>query len=223
MNKLYGLKKLREIAKHLHGIAHVSPFKVYEKPGDYREVHARGKQRILIRTDEKGKRYVHHDHAWMPRRNVTELTDPKVISGVMREMKEMRKVDLRFIVHPTNDRAAIYCEGKVKIEPNSIWIELGDLALFYDAQMERITNFSGDSRKKTTQQLVQNIEKVVQTAVRSGQVKQTRNRTYTLCFLSWKSDPTVLELYDLKEFRINQKTPKGTKSTFNPYPYRGLE
>jgi len=66
--KLWGMKKLRVIAKGLDPrIAYVPPFKVYTSGSQYRDSHARGGERLFVRTDEGRRQYVDYQWAHMPR------------------------------------------------------------------------------------------------------------------------------------------------------------
>lgn len=131
-NKLWGLKKLREIAKGSNRFR-VIPFKVYEKPEQFRLKHALEQPRLLVRTDEKGRTYKKLSWARMPRIDINKPRKPfnksKNEKMIQRELEKIGNTDsmgekleeedkrnARLIVHPTKKRRQIAFTGQITIE-----------------------------------------------------------------------------------------------------------
>ncbi|MEK6970442.1 MAG: hypothetical protein AABW68_01965 [archaeon] len=218
-NKLWGLKKLRIIAKQLEGIAYVTPFKVYDSPSQVRASHYGNAERLLIRTDDRGRRYHHRDWAVMPRESL--LGNPSYTFPVERVKGKMDEMSTRlneiawngerktrFIIHPTRkfDRIndASHTDGHIIVRGNMIMIKYNGFWYEYHfrEKFSPLLDKQSDGRKKPmTRQVLKNIQRLIDVAVLSKQISLRKDRKYVLRFLTWNDNPSLLELYDLQEFR----------------------
>ncbi|MFA6399945.1 MAG: hypothetical protein WCW44_06305, partial [archaeon] len=122
-NKHFGLKKLRKIAG-ADSRWFVSPHIVLTSPEQFRMAQTRGKARLLVRTDEAGKKYDYFMHDYMPRFEIPgptlfgQIDNQKVrlaslgereIQKRLAQAKEDANIQryqgrLRYILHPTRKR-----------------------------------------------------------------------------------------------------------------------
>lgn len=129
-NKLYGLKKLREIARHTPGIATYARFKVYADHRQLRLSHARGKPRLLIRGDEKGKEYRTTNWDTIPRSEISAAMREEEIKNHLIGIEKKRLIvkkhgekpedesflrRARFIVHPTRLISDVGFAGELRL------------------------------------------------------------------------------------------------------------
>ena len=128
--KYYGLNKLRKIVKGASNVT-ITPSKVYERPNQFRIEHAEGQPRLLIRTDEKGKRYESLSYGRMPRSEVLlgshTMADETRIRNQMKGtfsllrgqggemLNEQEKKKAVFIVSLTRKREDIALAGEIAI------------------------------------------------------------------------------------------------------------
>ncbi len=222
-NKLWGLKKLRVIAKGSRRFS-FAQFKVYEQGKDFQAEHAMGKERLLIRTDEKGKAYKHL--AWV-RMERKDADAGKSEDELKNEIENARKSSregwrTRVIMHPTKPRKNIAFTGQVRIEKrtnnktlirvglmtkpderkhihrgiNFEWFEFG----FNGKKIKFLPRQSPQKYGRNTIKIVENCLVFAHKAIKSRQVKPRKRETIAH-FLSFDDSPQKPEFYDLEEFR----------------------
>ncbi len=116
-SKLFGLKKLRLLAKG-NPNAFVSPFKVYSSLNQIRKSHFRGMPRLLVRMDEKGKRYALLTWGAMPRKDLKANEINSHIDNLqLQSMKfpERYRKRIRYLIHPTRNRSEIAWTGRISV------------------------------------------------------------------------------------------------------------
>lgn len=232
--KLWGLKKLHEIAKGLHGVAYVSPHKVYASENQYRPNHERNMPRILLRGDEVAKQY-HYLH-WpdLPRINdakAGDLSVPQRIREVINRSQPLGPLRLsrsRILMHPTKPTSEMHFEGEIRWRWGKLAIRffrhIGDKEKSSIKDERYRSDWTGKKWKVEGQQGTVSISeaafpaeaklalrhalRVLQSATKQHQIKLIPSREYSLRFVTWKDNPSLLELHDLMEYRDTRPTTK---------------
>ncbi len=141
-NKLWGLKRLRTVCKHLPGVARFALFKIYDSPTQFRLSHLKENPRLVVRTDEKGRTYRRLMWETVPRFDINvadyqprwwEVTKGLKTSGIERRIRKGIKAEtsrfnqelakseradkqfMRYLVHPTRARSDVKYTGNLAV------------------------------------------------------------------------------------------------------------
>jgi len=117
-NKRFGLMKLKKIAGNEKNKWFVSPHITITTPEQLRLAKIRNPQRLLVRTDEKGKNYKHLSWELMPRFDTINEsqhnTDKEMQNKINQQIKDGTlplKTRGKIIIHPTKPRENIAFTG----------------------------------------------------------------------------------------------------------------
>jgi hypothetical protein len=125
MTKHFGLKKLRKIAGS-DPRWEVAPFKTYHDAKEFRMPHFKGNPRLLLRGDEKGKRYSKLSYPEMHRAETnswlsghTFASDEERVRCMIDSVKNHAGQGKHTVViaHPTKPRGEMLLTGQVSIGP----------------------------------------------------------------------------------------------------------
>ena len=227
MNKRFGLRKLKKIAGAPNTRWFVSPHFVLRKPEQFRLSQAKGMPRLVVRTDERGRKYNTFIWGSMPREDVHVAGSSE--EHIQKELSEIfaktpayfiRKIPQEaLIIHPTRPREDIEYTGAIRVakgigkRPPSIEIFIAKPApdkkihrdLPFDSFEVVFSNGSFALRNPNQKSVVHNqiLEHAIdllQEAVRTKQLNLSRPESI-ISFLTWKDAPSRLELFDMIERR----------------------
>ncbi len=224
--KLWGLKKLRKITRGSRNFG-TAPYKAYTDPNQFHIEDALGHPRLLVRTDEKGRRYQRLEWRDMPREDVhihntfgrRSANESHVRKGLA---KMARRPGINIIVHPTRPREEIAYTGSFFFQKSGegkagirIYIKRNPRAeeTRHNIITEPLISIEDifekppknpDSRGKNTdlKRIVNNAIEFARRALGTRQIRLSSERHIEAHFLTFKRRPTFLEFYDLRELRM---------------------
>ncbi|QQR92461.1 MAG: hypothetical protein IPJ89_04910 [Candidatus Iainarchaeum archaeon] len=236
--KLWGLKKLKKIAQGLRpGLVTISPYLVRPTNPHLRPRDIGNSERLLVRTDEKGKRYDNLAWSFVPRYSINTSgysKDSRRLSKAIEENTKKRYDSfnrgsrdsvnpphyfkhLRHIIHPTHGYSNVYSEGIITIAPLrratrsiiTIVLPYGAKKEFtYDYKTRRVDAFEKAKYGPEQRRILSRLLRFLRYAIQSNQLQIKPTRFLTLRYLTWKDAPTIPEFYDLQEYREVQSQAK---------------
>ena len=238
--KLWGLKKLKKIAQGLPSrVVGVAPYLVRPTDPHIRERDIAGSDRLLVRTDEKGKSYQKLGWAYVPRYSI-DLPFSRKKPGALSRYVRMRtraaydteknyfdgnpKVNppgrfkhLRHILVPTHANEMRHAENSVEINHGAIGIHLpGADTIEWHQKGNKWVRSRKVELNPMQRALLARIMRFIREGIRSKQIIPRVGRRFVLRYMLWKNNPGLPEFYDLQEYRETQEKKKKKKGGERP-------